>query len=363
MLFKPKWRAPDGSEREGKVWWWDAVVAGKRYRESTGVRDRHAAEVMAAEAVRRLELRAAGLAMPDDPKNLTAAALVEEYEAELNRRKSAPQHVQRTVQRLRDLMATTKHLSDVTTERLRTALKRVADTGVCAKTVNAYRVAANGFFRWLIAEERWESNPVVSIRRVREAETARPRRALTQDEVARLVAAAPPHRAVAYQLAATTGLRRSELAALTWADVDLDEAIVRVRPTTAKNRKEAFLPLPPGTVAALRAVRGDRQVPRAPVLRAVPHTKTLRKDLKAAGIAYVTPAGTADLHALRVSYGTNLARGGVSLVQAQKLMRHSTPALTANLYTKLQLDEARTAVAKVDVRSAPGTAGAHVANG
>jgi hypothetical protein len=41
-------------------------------------------------------------------------------------------------------------------------------------------------------------------------------------------------------------------------------------------------------------------------------------------------------------------------------MRHSTPALTANLYTKLQMDEARTAVAKVDVAvpqevgSAPG---------
>ena len=40
-------------------------------------------------------------------------------------------------------------------------------------------------------------------------------------------------------LAAMTGLRRSELAALTWADLDLDAGTVRVRATTAKNRREA----------------------------------------------------------------------------------------------------------------------------
>jgi hypothetical protein len=35
--------------------------------------------------------------------------------------------------------------------------------------------------------------------------------------------------------------------------------------------------------------------------------------------------------------------------EAQKLMRHSTPALTANVYVKLQMDDAREAVAKIDV--------------
>ena len=30
-------------------------------------------------------------------------------------------------------------------------------------------------------------------------------------------------------------------------------------------------------------------------------------------------------------------------------MRHSTPALTANIYTWLQMDDARDAVAKIDV--------------
>jgi integrase len=81
----------------------------------------------------------------------------------------------------------------------------------------------------------------------------------------------------------------------------------------------------------------------------VPRTTTHRKDLAAAKIPVVTPAGVVDFHALRVTYGTLLARAGVTLAQAQKLMRHSTPALTANLYTRLQMDDARDAVMKIDV--------------
>jgi len=52
-----------------------------------------------------------------------------------------------------------------------------------------------------------------------------------------------------------------------------------------------------------------------------------------------------DFHALRTTFGTNLARGGVSLVMAQRLMRHSTPTLTANVYTVLSRDDERAAVA------------------
>jgi integrase len=50
-----------------------------------------------------------------------------------------------------------------------------------------------------------------------------------------------------------------------------------------------------------------------------------------------------------VTYGTLSAQAGASLAQAQKLMRHSTPLLTANIYTRLQMDDAREAVARIDV--------------
>jgi hypothetical protein len=51
-----------------------------------------------------------------------------------------------------------------------------------------------------------------------------------------------------------------------------------------------------------------------------------------------------DFLALRTTFGTDLARGGVSLQVAQKLMRHSTPTLTSNVYTVLGRDDERSGV-------------------
>jgi integrase len=50
-----------------------------------------------------------------------------------------------------------------------------------------------------------------------------------------------------------------------------------------------------------------------------------------------------------LTYATLLARAGVSLVQAQRLMRHSDPKLTANIYTRLRLDDGHAAVARIDL--------------
>jgi hypothetical protein len=52
----------------------------------------------------------------------------------------------------------------------------------------------------------------------------------------------------------------------------------------------------------------------AAVFSRIPSVRQLRVDLEAAGLAYRDEAGrVADFHALRASYGTALARAGVSL--------------------------------------------------
>jgi site-specific recombinase XerD len=70
----------------------------------------------------------------------------------------------------------------------------------------------------------------------------------------------------------------------------------------------------------------------------------LRADLRAAGIQPVVDGRVIDLHALRVSFITHLALGGVPLAVAQKLARHSDPRLTSNAYTSLSLAELHRAV-------------------
>jgi hypothetical protein len=61
----------------------------------------------------------------------------------------------------------------------------------------------------------------------------------------------------------------------------------------------------------------------------------LRADLKAARIPFKTEDVVSDFHSLRVTYITNLARGGVHPSIAQRLARHSVVTLTMGVYTRL----------------------------
>lgn len=69
--------------------------------------------------------------------------------------------------------------------------------------------------------------------------------------------------------------------------------------------------------------------------------RTYRRDLDRAGAPIPTAEGQLDLGALRSGFATLLRREGVPLALAQRLMRHSTPALTSAVYTRLNLGDVR----------------------
>lgn len=334
-LYKQKTTGP---------WWLDVTIDGRRHRVSTKMRDKSAASLHAANLVRNWELEAAGVQTYQGDRAVKLAEWIDQYERELARRGRAPRYVKAAAMQVRHMVGQAATPADVTPERIRKVLQKLRTEGKkTPRTVNAYRSALRSFFVWLIQEEKWGSNPVDAVRTVQETEKSRERRALTEAELQALLKAAPAHRSAVYLMAARTGLRRGELAALRWSDVDLKEGTVRTRASTSKNRKEAVLPLTQSVQEALRGLLVAVD-PSASVFQAIPGVGTLRGDLKAAGVPYETPTGVIDFHALRVSFCTMLGRSGVPLVKAQKLCRHSTPVLTANVYTKLDLDDARQAV-------------------
>ena len=53
---------------------------------------------------------------------------------------------------------------------------------------------------------------------------------------------------------------------------------------------------------------------------------------------------------MRHTFASRLARNGVGLVQAQKLLGHSDPKLTAAIYTHLDAEDLRSAVDGVPPR-------------
>jgi integrase len=237
-----------------------------------------------------------------------------------------------------------------------------------AQTRKHYAVHALQFGRWLAATGRVVSNPFASLRTSTnvEGDRRRRRRPLAPEECQRLLATVAasrrklggmtgPERKVFYAVALSTGLRRNELGSLTPESFQLDAnpPTVTVEGAWTKNRKTATLPLRQDVASELREWLRDKPAgaPLFPV-KGRNRRGMLRADLRAAGIQPVVDGRVIDLHALRVSFITHLALGGVPLVVARKLARHSDPRLTSNAYTSLSLAELHRAVQALPTTSA-----------
>jgi integrase len=150
-----------------------------------------------------------------------------------------------------------------------------------AKTANDYLEAARCFFNWMIKNGRAQFNPLLAVEKVKtEGRQTRERRAFTFDEVTRLLAVAGENKP-AYLMAAHTGLRRSELAALKWADLHLDveKATALIRASTTKNSKVAPMRLHHELATVLRDYKGTSQ-PEELVFKRFPRIERFKLDLK-----------------------------------------------------------------------------------
>ncbi len=382
-LYRPTWRdKKTGEIKTSRVWWYLYRRDGKKHRINLQVKDRRAAEMKLSPLLKAIERGDAG---QHATRTTPLSKLVDDYEEELKRRGCTEHHAAKTKYRIERLVEGLSRLEEVTPDRIRAALARVSSEGdkrrgerrsgdLSAKTVNDFRTCLSGLFTWLVKEGRWDKNPVASVARVENHGPEVTRRALEPAEFERLMALdIPIERRTCYLLAATTGLRRSELGSLKWTQVDLERATATLAARDAKNRREAVLPLRPDVVEALKAltVESKAKIARKPsgkrlprweeialarieqgyVLPIVPLVRTFYKDLERAEIIedasdYITDGGRLDFHGLRVTFATDLARADVSLAMAQKLMRHSDPRLTANVYTKLELHDAHAAVGR-----------------
>jgi integrase len=247
-----------------------------------------------------------------------------------------------------------------------------------ARSRNAFQTAANSFGNWCVRSGRMVSNPFERMPKANlDADRRRQRRALTPEEMERLIIAAqtapsrPPmrrgeedgriggrpaerlsgqERAEVYTILAGTGLRVGELAQLTVADVRLDERVPRIElpARITKNKADDTIPLRADLVELLRR-RVARLAPST-LLYAIPTDmiKRFNADCRRAGIPKRDERGrTVDIHALRTTFGTWLARSGVAPRTAQALMRHSDIKLTMSVYTDPKLLDTAAAVESI----------------
>jgi integrase len=269
--------------------------------------------------------------------------------------------------------------------------------GKHARSINARLTAIKSFTRWLFRTERIRTDPMMQVAKLNaKADRQHIRRAMNDDELARLIAAAQtgpdwtwqegkdkagaeyhletlaisgPDRAMLYRLAAETGLRAGELASLTPTNfllADMDKAAVKVSAAYSKHRRDDLVPLRRDFAQAVVAFLEGK--PADVPLFNVPHRTAdmLRSDLEAARQAWLKEARTPqdrerrektcfcvpvdssghvlDFHALRHTFITRLARSGITPAVAKSLARHSTITLTMDHYTHTLIGDERAAL-------------------
>lgn len=233
-----------------------------------------------------------------------------------------------------------------------------ARSGLSGKTVNDLLKNTRGFFHWLRREGSALEDPLEFVDPVK-LTPVQYRRAETPERLQRLLSAASPERAAVYLTAVQTGLRRKELQSLTVGDFELDgpKPFVRVPASIAKNRRESTLWLRAEVVSAIRGLLPDKPEAGHKVFAGlVPRLPRFRKDLELAGIPFVDAQGRRfDLHALRVTFGTNLSVAGVAPRTAMELMRHSDIKLTMRIYTDASQLPTAAAVAALPAFAISGT--------
>lgn len=254
-------------------------------------------------------------------------------------------------------------LRSISQEKTRDFLRGLRDNeDLGHKTYNHYLQAMDTFLNWCVRSNRLLSNPLKGLERLNtEVDVRHQRRALTPDEVHRLIAAArnsgkfqqemsPELRAKLYLFAYLTGLRKSEIASLHAKNFRLDENPPRLllSAVSSKHRKNDTLPLHPDLVAMLTewlpVIGNDHLFPNLSKKRMA---EVIQADLKRAGIPYKTDEGIADFHAAgRHTYITQLIRSGASLPEAKELARHSEIKMTLR-YTHIGIVDQAKALANL----------------
>src|SRR5579883_1023113 len=143
-----------------------------------------------------------------------------------------PEALERAARLLESVLSRAQ-FRDLSPESIQSSLAALRDHGRSNQTVNHYRAAVRAFLRWARDKSRIRDIPLRGVEAFNVDEDQRhPRRALTDDELGRLIRYAEsgparfhmpgPLRMMAYRAAAATGFRVEELRSLTPESFRLD---------------------------------------------------------------------------------------------------------------------------------------------
>jgi integrase len=241
-----------------------------------------------------------------------------------------------------------KALAEIRTADAERLLTQEATKGRRPATLLRHREILHAFWRWAVRQGHVERNIVSDIPRPRLPE--HDPTFLGLDQVEELLKGVEPLRIGALVATAVlTGLRREELCWLCWDDLDLDAPtpMLRVRAKTiageswqTKTKRDRKVPVSKRLAKVLLAYRDAMPKRRGLWLFASPDgcrwdrdnlSREFRAVMKRLKLAWT-------FLDLRHTFGSHLARNGVSLLKIAKLMGNS-PAIASKHYINLVPEE------------------------
>lgn len=248
-------------------------------------------------------------------------------------------------------------LDEIRPGELEQLIGRLQARGLAANTVRNALMPLQAIYRWAVRQELASVDPTQRIELP--LDRGRRDRFATADEVQRLLDALDPRDRALWATAFYAGLRRGELMALRWSDVDLASGVIRVERShdpeagvTGETKSQAGrrrVPIPAvlgehltehrmGTKPAIQplvfsryTLAGRRRGPDGPFSDSGINQRA-RKRWEARGMK---PIG---LHACRHTYASLMIAAGVSAKALQTFMGHSSITTTYDRYGHLMPD-------------------------
>ncbi len=296
--------------------------------------------------------------LPSSAGNLTVGAYLESWLADIEgtvRRHTYEQYKSVVGKHLIPALGRAK-LTDLQRPAIRKLYREKKQSGLKSRTVEYIHVTLHKALNDAVGDRLLNYNPAEGLKLPQK--DAEETKALSPEQASALLCAARGGRLEAlYVVALHTGLRRGELLALRWNDIDFEKGTLRVDQSLdqhgafhAPKREESrrTLRLTPVALAALKAHRLRQNAERLKVGerwsdndlvfpntvgRPMNPSNLYRRDFQ----PLLEKAGLNDqgftFHSLRHTFATTLAASGVHPSTAQKMLGHKDIRMTLAIYT------------------------------
>ena len=265
-------------------------------------------------------------------------------------------------------------LADITAANVQGVYNSLSET-VTPSTVNKTHKLLRVFFTYCLKADIILRDPLLAVKLPKLPPQSEKNTALSDVDLAKLVQAAKDDiKHFPFVFAAFTGLRSGELLALTFRDLDFHTGMINVSKSVNYVHVDGNYMY---VVEDVKTTAGLRRVPILDEIRPLleNHIALTRQSQKVVGIDgnfLLFPASTGahrnqryfinlykrlcaqlginkgcTIHSLRHTFCTILARQGVSLLEASRLMGHANINVTAKIYSHVSDEEKKNAVQKL----------------